>query len=87
MKTIYLNENYECSATEKADTVCTAETDFFDGKCNAFIEGYRFVPEGQRWVRNDGVIFTGEMITPFKDTSLLNGLQALFEELSGDENI
>ena len=46
MKRIYLNADFECSVSEKEDTVRSVETDFFDGKCKAFIEGYRFVPAG-----------------------------------------
>ena len=84
MKTIYLNENFECSVTQKIDTVQTIETDFFDGKCNAFIEGYRFIPEGQQWKRGDGVLFTGEMIAPFKDYTYLEMVQSLYEQLKGE---
>ena len=29
-------------------------------------EGYRFVPSDKTWVRKDGVVFSGEMITPWK---------------------
>jgi hypothetical protein len=41
-------------------------TDFFDGKCDAYIEGYRFVPNGETWTHPDGTVFRGEMITPWK---------------------
>ncbi len=81
MKTIYLNKEFECSVTKKADTVQSIETDFFDGKCNAFIEGYRFVPEGAQWTRSDGVVFTGEMIAPFKDYTYLEMVQSVYEQL------
>ena len=27
---------------------------FFDGKCTEFIEGYRYVPEGERWLERIG---------------------------------
>lgn len=37
---------------------------FFDGMPGSFVEGYRVVPEGQTWVRNDGRTFGGLMITP-----------------------
>jgi len=82
MRTIYLNEDFQCSVTEKADTVQSVETSFFDGKCNAFIEGYRFVPEGQQWTRKDGVTFTGGMIAPFKDYTYLEMVQSLYEQLT-----
>ena len=84
MKTIYLNSDFQCSVTEKADTVQSVETSVFDGKCNAFIEGYRFVPAGQQWIREDGVVFEGEMIAPFKDSTQLEMVQKLYEQLAED---
>lgn len=83
MKTIFLNRDYECSLVEKNDTVQSIETNIFDGKCNAYIEGFRFIPAGQTWTRKDGVTFTGEMIAPFKDYAALEMAQAVFEELTG----
>ena len=84
MKRIYLNADFECSVSEKEDTVQSVETDFFDGKCKAFIEGYRFVPAGTQWARSDGTVFTGEMIAPFKDHKMLEMVQALYEQLYQD---
>ena len=84
MKTIYLNKDFQCSVTEKSDTVQSIETDAFDGKCNAYVEGYRFVPQGQTWTRDDGVVFAGEMIAPFKDYTQLEMVQKLYEQLAED---
>lgn len=84
MKTIYLNKDFQCSVTEKTDTVQSVETSVFDGKCNAFIEGYRFVPAGQQWTREDGVVFEGEMVAPFKDYTQLEMVQSLYEQLKGE---
>ena len=84
MKTIYLNKDFQCSVTEKSDTVQSIETDAFDGKCNAYVEGYRFIPEGQQWTRKDGVVFAGEMIAPFKDYTQLEMVQKLYEQLAED---
>lgn len=84
MKTIYLNNDFQCSVTEKEDTVQSVETELFDGKCNAFIEGYRFVPQGQVWTRADGVQFTGEMAAPFKDYTYLEMVQTVYEQLAAD---
>ena len=82
MKTIYLNREFQCSVTEKTDTVQSIETDVFDGKCNAFVEGYRLVPQGHQWTREDGVVFEGEMIAPFKDSTQLEMVQSLYEQLA-----
>ena len=53
--------------------------DAFDGKCNAYIEGYRFIPSGQTWTRADGVVFTGEMIAPWKPWDELDAAQREYE--------
>lgn len=64
--TIYLDENFVCHL-ENADGRQTVETDIFDGKEKAYIEGYRFIPEGQSWTRADGAVFHGLMVSPAKD--------------------
>jgi hypothetical protein len=55
------------------------ETEHFDGKCDAFVEGYRFVPAGETWTRPDGVVFEGEMISPWKDYDELDNAQREYE--------
>lgn len=77
--TIYIDSEFKCHA-EAADGLTAVEATFFDGKCRKFIEGYRFVPEGQEWTREDGIVFKGEMVTPWKDYSLLEAAQLGFEE-------
>lgn len=77
--TIYIDSDYKCyvSAAEGRRAV---ETDFFDGKCKAFIEGYRFIPEGEKWVKPNGVFFKGEMIAPWKDYNYLQAAQEAYEQ-------
>ena len=55
------------------------ETDYFDDKCGAFIEGYRIIPEGYTWAREDGTVFEGEMITPWKPYEELDAAQRQYE--------
>ena len=76
---IYIDKDYKCYTT-LAEGRRAVETDFFDGKCRQFIEGYRFVPDSESWVREDGEVFTGEMVSPWRDYSILAELQALYEE-------
>lgn len=76
---IYIDNDYKCH-TSPADGLTAVETDAFDGKCRQYIEGYRFVPAGQSWIREDGHTFTGEMIAPWQDYAILAELQALYEE-------
>jgi len=63
---IYLDSNFCCHLSNDG-TMRTVETDAFDGKSTAYIEGYRYVPDGEIWVRSDGMVFHGLMITPAKD--------------------
>lgn len=76
---IYIDNDYKCYTSSSEDLIAV-ETNAFDGKCQKFIEGYRFVPAGQTWTREDGEIFTGEMISPFRDYAILAELQAIYEE-------
>ena len=82
MTTIYLDKEFCCYAKENSNTVQSVETDFFDNKCAAFIEGYRYIPSGQSWTRSDGEVFNGEMVSPIKDYSILESVQKLYEENS-----
>lgn len=75
---IYLTPDYKCHVTDDG-TMTAVETDFFDDKCVAFIEGYRYVPEGETWTRSDGTVFQGEMISPWKDYNVLAAAQAQYE--------
>lgn len=77
--TIYIDSEYRCHTTNPEGTSREIETDFFDGKCATFIEGYRFVPSGESWTREDGVVFHGEMIAPFKPYDQLAAAQAQYE--------
>ena len=66
MKTIYLDSEFVCHLTNDG-TMQAVETDVFDGQAEEYIKGYRYVPQGQSWTREDGEIFHGLMIAPAKD--------------------
>ena len=78
MRTIYLDSDFKCHVANDG-TMTAVETDFFDDKCAAFAEGYRFVPEGKSWTRSDGEVFHGEMIAPWKDYNELDSAQREYE--------
>lgn len=78
MKTIYIDSDFKCHA-EDGGGMTAVETDFFDGKCTAFLDGYRYVPAGESWTRPDGVVFSGEMIAPWKPWEELAAAQAAYE--------
>lgn len=65
MKTIYLDSDFRCHLSNDG-TMTAVETDTFDGKEKVYIEGYRYVPEGEVWTRSDGVQFHGLMVAPAK---------------------
>lgn len=77
--TIYIDNDYKCYVSA-ADGRRAVETNEFDGKCKVFIEGYRFVPAGEKWVMPNGVFFKGEMVAPWRDYSYLQVVQAAYEE-------
>lgn len=77
-KTIYLDSDFKCHVTGDG-VMPEAETSAFDGKCDAYIAGYRFVPSGASWTREDGSVFYGEMIAPWKDYAALAGNQEQYE--------
>ena len=75
---IYIDDEFKCH-TQAADGLTAVETDFFDGMCAAYIEGYRFVPAGKAWTAEDGTVYPGEMITPWKPLAELDEAQREFE--------
>ena len=78
MKIVYIDSDFKCHTTNDGSMI-SVETNVFDGKCDTFIEGYRIVPAGETWTRSDGVVFTGEMIAPWKDYNELDAFQREYE--------
>lgn len=76
---IYIDSEYRCHTANPDGIFREAATDMFEDKCTAFIEGYRFVPCGERWMRSDGEVFQGEMVSPWKDYRELAAAQAQYE--------
>lgn len=76
---IYIDGDFKChvSAAEGRRAV---ETDFFDGKCPEWIESYRFVPAGETWVKLNGEMFRGEMVSPWKDLGEAYAAQTAYVE-------
>lgn len=79
MRTIYIDSEFKCHITNDG-TMTEIETDFFDGKCDAFVEGYMFIPSGESRTRSDGKVFHGEMIAPWKDYAELDAAQREYEK-------
>lgn len=77
---VYLDSEYRCHV-ENAPGYIPMETEYFDGKCRQFIEGYRLVPEGETWTREDGVVFHGAMLCPCLNHEALEASQRQYESL------
>ena len=75
---VYIDSEYKCYIAS-GEGLTQAETDAFDGKCDAYIEGYRYIPAGRAWTRADGTVFAGEMIAPWKPWDELDAAQREFE--------
>ena len=79
MKTVYIDDDFKCHVNNLDGNYRAVETDFFDGKCAEFIEGYRYVPSGESWTGEDGIPFIGEMIAPWRDYNKLDEAQRTYE--------
>ena len=66
MRTIYLDKEFKCHAQDDG-TMVAVETDAFDGKCDAFIEGYCYD-------NRDGV-----RVYPWKPYIILEAFQQQYE--------
>lgn len=77
--TIYIDNEYKCYLTNDG-TMRAFDVPDFDGKCKTFIEGYRYVPKGERWVQKNGTFFRGEMLSPWVPYQVLAAAQAAYEE-------
>ena len=76
---IYIDNDYKCHVSP-GDGLTAVETGAVNGKCRQLIEGYRFVPAGETWTREDGQVFHGEMIAPWRNYAILAELQSIYEE-------
>lgn len=75
---IYIDNDYKCHVSDDG-TMRSVEVLDFDGKCDAFIEGYCFVPFGETWMREDGKVFEGELLFPWGDYEAMYKAQLEYE--------
>ena len=78
MRTIYIDDEFKCHVTHDGART-PVETDFFDGKCAAYVEGYRYVPAGESWTDPAGNVYHGEMIVAWKPYAELDAAQREYE--------
>ena len=75
---IYIDYQFKCHVDNPDGNFRAVETEYFDGKCSAYIEGYRYVPTDEVWVSPDGVEMRG-MVAPWKDYAELDAAQRDYE--------
>lgn len=77
--TVYIDSDFRCHMSDTGWLI-PVKTAFFDGKSARYIEGYRYIPAGESWTREDGVIFHGEMVSPAEDSRILEAAQEAYEQ-------
>ena len=75
---LYIDADYKVH-TAAGDGLTERETDVFDGKCAAYIEGFRYVPPGGTWEREDGTVISNGMLAPWQDSRALDAAQREYE--------
>ena len=76
---IFIDADFKCYTVGNEERR-EFDAEFFDGKCGAFVEGYRYVPAGETWTRADGAVFVGEMFSPWRDYNILEAAQIAYEQ-------
>lgn len=83
MRTIYIDSEFKCRVTDDG-TMTAVSTDFFDGKCDNFVEGYRLIPAGNSWTREDGTVIHGLTVFPWKNYEVLQAYQEQYVAMSAE---
>lgn len=79
---IFLDAHFRCHTTNPDGIYTEIEApNHFEGKCAAYIEGFRVRPEGYTYTRDDGKVFgpNGSSVTPWKPYEKLAAAQAQYE--------
>ena len=80
---IYIDKDCKCHVSKPDGAYTEIEApEQFNGKCSAYIEGFRVRPNGFTYVREDGKVFgpDGESVSPWRDLVLLEEFQAQYED-------
>lgn len=75
---VYLDSDYKCLLNPTAGER-SIDTEFFDGKCEEFVMGYRFIPAGEFWTAPNGSVIYGETAFPWRPYSELEKAQNRYE--------
>lgn len=87
MRTIYIDSDYSCHVTNDG-TMNAVETDFFDGKCDTYVEGYRY-DQRNGYVQIYPYLPYNELDSAQREheKQLLSQYEAFFEELYQEVSI
>ena len=77
---VYIDNDCKCHTTNDG-TMREFDVEHFDNKCPAYIEGTRYVPDGETWTRSDGKVFKSEMISPCIDSRIRAAYQEQYEAM------
>lgn len=76
---VYIDSDFKCHTTNSEGTFREIEFDYFEDKCETFIEGFRYVPDGEEWTDSYGNVHRGQMLVPWKNTMELDKAQWEYE--------
>lgn len=77
---VYLDRDFKCHTTNPDGNFREVDFDYFHDKCDAFIEGFRYVPDGEEWTDSYGNVHRGKMLVPWKNTMELDKAQWEYEQ-------
>lgn len=75
----YIDDEFKCHASNPDGIYRAINKDLFKRKCDTFIEGHIFVPEGDSYVGEDGTVYAGEQMTVWKNYNELDEVQRAYE--------
>lgn len=78
---VYIDANtFKCYTTQDEEGNRIPDNEpLFDGKCQAFIEGYCCIPDGYSLKNSNGTIYTGRTVYPWKPYDELDNAQREYE--------
>lgn len=76
---IFIDKEFRCHV-ENGIGRTPVDVPMFDGKCAAFVEGYKYIPAGETYTTEDGDVYRGEAMFPFKAYNALELAQKQSDE-------
>lgn len=84
-KVVYIDDEYKCHAANQDGNYREVDGYFFEGKCDAYIEGFRYIPFGENWTNDDGHVIHGRAIIAWSPYNELDEVQRVYERQLIDE--